>query len=314
LDAAADALAKYEGDLDLNGLTSLSDASSVYLGTHNGNLDLSGLKSLSDAAATGLGKHKGSLYLYGLNSLSDAAAAGLGNHKGSLYLKGLTSLSAAAVESLGKLEGDLDLNGLTSLSDAAAERLGRHEGILELNSLTFLSDTVAAGLGKHKGILYLYGLKSLSDTAARSFLSNLLSYNELDYSLEILKKNGDKIVFNKTLTDRFKILITENKNEKRENILKEKSMKIKILQPQKTIWSAETKEMMLEIDGNNVTIRQYEDDNGGEVWVILNGGDLIQSRQLEDKDLREVIDICAWNIRNGMFDKINEEFDSNDIE
>ena len=65
-DAAAEALAKHEGDLSLDGLTSLSDSAAESLAKLEGDLSLKGLTSLSDVAAEALAKHRGKV------SLSDA--------------------------------------------------------------------------------------------------------------------------------------------------------------------------------------------------------------------------------------------------
>jgi len=136
-----ESLGKHEGDLYLNGLTSLSDAAAQSLSRYRGSLELGGgahwqnaMKDLTDAAAESLSKHKGGdLSLGGLTSLSDAAAEFLSKHEGDLSLYRLTSLSDAAAESLSKHEGALDLRGLTELSDAAAESLGKYKGELSLN-------------------------------------------------------------------------------------------------------------------------------------------------------------------------------------
>ena len=91
---AAQALAKHEYSLYLDGLTSLSVAAAQALRKHQGRaLYLRGLTSLSDAAADALAKHEGELYLSGLTSLSDAAAEALARHKGPLHLDGLISVN-----------------------------------------------------------------------------------------------------------------------------------------------------------------------------------------------------------------------------
>ena len=72
-------------DLDLNGLTKLTEANAKYLSNHNGDLYLRGLKEISNAAATLLSKHKGYLDLGGLTELSDAAAKSLSKHEGQVW-------------------------------------------------------------------------------------------------------------------------------------------------------------------------------------------------------------------------------------
>jgi hypothetical protein len=74
---AAETLAEHEGNLLLNGLTTISAEAAEALAKHWGYLSLDGLTTLSDKAAEALAKHKGDLYLDGLTTLSDKAAATL---------------------------------------------------------------------------------------------------------------------------------------------------------------------------------------------------------------------------------------------
>lgn len=101
-DTAAEALAKHEGGLWLNGLTSLSERAAQRLADHWGYLNLNGLTSLSDAAAEALGRHTGELTFRGLTSLSDSAAEALARHRGTIELARETSLSEAAAAALEK--------------------------------------------------------------------------------------------------------------------------------------------------------------------------------------------------------------------
>jgi len=182
-DAAAQALAKHEGNLSLDGLTSLSDAALQALAQHKGSLYLNGLTSLSDAALQALAQHKGgTLSLNGLTSLSDAALQALAQHKGGLSLDGLTSLSDAAAQALAQHKrGGLSLKGLTSLSDAAVQALAQHKrGGLSLKGLTSLSDAAVQALAQHEGNLWLDGLTSLSDAAVQALAQHKGRYLSLD--------------------------------------------------------------------------------------------------------------------------------------
>jgi len=187
----AKALSKHVGGLSLNGLTSLSDAAAEALSTGNDYLGLNGLKSLSDGTAEALGKHNGSLSLNGLKSLSAGAAESLSRHEGYLSIDGLTSLSDAGAESLSKHKGDLSFHRLESLSDspghiALAEKLASQKGELGLSGLKTLSDGAAEALSKYDGELGLGGLKSLSDGAAEA-----LSKHEGELNLGGLKSLSD---------------------------------------------------------------------------------------------------------------------------
>ena len=187
-DAAAESLSKHKGNLGLNRLTTLSDAAALSLSKYEGNLVLKGLTELTDVAAENLGKHAGGfLLLTGLTELSDAAAKSLSKHEGGLDLSGLTELSDVASDSLSKHEGDLYLNGLAELTDVAAKKLSKHKGGLVLIGLTELTDVAAESLSKHKvWWLSLSGLTSLSDAAAES-----LSKHERDLYLNGLTKLSD---------------------------------------------------------------------------------------------------------------------------
>jgi len=182
-DAAAESLSRHEGCLSLLGLTALSDAAAESLSKHDGFLGLDGLVTLSDAAAESLSKHDGDLHLDGLATLSDAAAESLSKHERELHIHGLTTLSDAAAESLSKYkQKNLSLPGLETLSDAAAESLSKYKGNLSLNSLETLSDAAAESLSKHTGDLNLDGLTTLSDAAAESLSKHdgLLSLDGLE--------------------------------------------------------------------------------------------------------------------------------------
>ena len=76
-------LRKHKGyNLELNGLTSLSNAAAESLSKHGGGegeLHLNGLTSLSDAAAESLSRHEGDLRL-DLDGLPDSAAGILRQH------------------------------------------------------------------------------------------------------------------------------------------------------------------------------------------------------------------------------------------
>ena len=195
--AAAQALAKHEGELFLNGLTTLSEAAAESLGKHQGDLFLSGLTSISDQVGNALAKSKNGLALDSLKRLTNYSALmlatnlkwislnsldNLSESDGHLalanliskdpteivYLNGLKSLSDSTAEALSKYKGEFELNGLTSLSDTAITVLAKHEGHLSLNGLATLSDAAAEALANHAGGLSLDGLTSLSDTTAEA--------------------------------------------------------------------------------------------------------------------------------------------------
>jgi|LakMenEpi03Aug12_release.lakeMendotaPanAssembly.Ray.scaffolds.fasta_scaffold70706_2 predicted DNA-binding WGR domain protein len=247
-DAAAESLSKHKGELNLSELTSLSDSSghvalagklASQKGEWEWELDLRGLTSLSDAAAEALSKHKGRLNLSGLTSLSDAAAEALSKHKGDISFynlkisdelhnpkgaPGYVALALSLIRSgisfarcdyydMGKwslqdtpahinlakgismLKGYLELKELVNLSDAAAEILSKHKGVLRLEGLANLSDAAAEALSKHEGDLDLNGLESLSDAAAKSLSKHkgyLVLSGSIKQKVEKYKKQSGK--------------------------------------------------------------------------------------------------------------------------
>ena len=121
----ARALAQRNGNLALDGMTSLTDAAaSALAGNRGGTLFLNGLKQLSEPAATALAAREGRLSLTGLATLSSGAAHALSAHKGDwLFLDGLPALPAAAAKSLAQHRGAVSLRGLTTLTDDALKAL-----------------------------------------------------------------------------------------------------------------------------------------------------------------------------------------------
>jgi hypothetical protein len=153
LEIAQELLDAVEGEIDAidaNKFDAIDDLAAEALAKHEHNLSLDGLTKLSDAAVEALAKHQGDwLFLDGLTQLSDAAAEALAKRQGGLYLNGLTQLSDAAAEALAQHQGELHLNGLTQLGDAAAEALAQHEGHLSLDGLRQFSEAAAEMLSKH---------------------------------------------------------------------------------------------------------------------------------------------------------------------
>jgi hypothetical protein len=159
-ESAAKSLAKFQGRIYLNGLTSISIKVANALAKHSKNqpLHLDGITELPEATQIALGKHSGSLSLNGLTDISDEAAEVLSMHQfwGDLYLNGLTRLSDGAARAFAKryrypYTCELHLNGLTELTDTAAEELSQGDGyIVFLNGLTSLSPQAAASFAKSK--------------------------------------------------------------------------------------------------------------------------------------------------------------------
>ena len=82
-------------------------------------------------------------------------------------------------------------------------------------------------------------------------------------------------------------------------------MKIKVLEPQKVIYSAETREITIDYNGTKLIIRQAEDDNGGENIVLIDDK-WIKSYELKEEDLKQIVETICDNIRDGSFDAKGE--------
>ena len=82
-------------------------------------------------------------------------------------------------------------------------------------------------------------------------------------------------------------------------------MKITVLEPQRVVFSAVTREITIDYIGKNFIIRQFEDDNGGENSILIDN-DMIKSYELEDEALKEVVDTICANIQDGEFDEKGE--------
>ncbi len=91
-DPAAEALAKHQGDIYLDGLTSLSAEAAQALAKHEGELSLNGLTSLSAEAAQALAKCGGGLPR-NMAILSEAAAQVLAKHDAAAAFADITDLN-----------------------------------------------------------------------------------------------------------------------------------------------------------------------------------------------------------------------------
>lgn len=206
---------------------SIQNDAAYFLANCNYDLNLDGLTQISDEATHSLSKNKGKLSLNGLVELSDASAESLSRFEGhSLELNGLPELSDAAAESLSKIKGELSLNGLTRLGDtsghvALAEKLLKKQN-LSLDSLIELSDSMAERLSKHLGSISLDGLTKLSDEAifflAKIPEDNLFLSKEIATQIRSYHKNQKAEDF-RTVKDS---IDTNKKEQKKEKLQEQK--------------------------------------------------------------------------------------------
>ncbi len=148
----ARALAKRQGGLSLEGLTSLSEEAAKVLGGKLGG-NLPRLTSLTVESAKAIagpvpGQFHRTLVLDGLTTLPDDIALAIGgkDSRGNLHLNGLTTLTPVAAKAVCQREGDLYLDGLTTIPDDTLKALAEHKSpgyarpVVFLRGLTKLSD------------------------------------------------------------------------------------------------------------------------------------------------------------------------------
>jgi hypothetical protein len=190
----AEALAKHEVDLSLDGLTTITPEVAEALAKHKGDLSLDGLTTITPDVAVALAKHKGEwLHLNGLTTITPEVAEALAKYEGWLSLVGLTELNAVALakaltkheysvspdglleshtlgfaRAIAKHRRRVSLDRLTTITPAVAEVLAKHKGMLLLDGLTTITPEVAEALAKHKGVLHLNGLTELTPEVAEA--------------------------------------------------------------------------------------------------------------------------------------------------
>jgi hypothetical protein len=160
-DDAAELLSKCPGDLFLEGLEKISDASAESLSKHTGEkIDLEGLIELSDAAAESLSKYKGQLYL---------------NHEMRDRLENLPrTLSIEIAKEFLENNASIDLTQFNQLDEDAAHVLSGINAPLRLGLIAELSESAALNLASYCG----YYLSIKTEKWGKSMKHNL-SYQKL---------------------------------------------------------------------------------------------------------------------------------------
>lgn len=91
-------------------------------------------------------------------------------------------------------------------------------------------------------------------------------------------------------------------------------MKLKITKSERVIWSAETREVCFDMNGTELVVRQYEDDNGSETWVRVGDGDLIRDYEVEDQEIVTIVNKLLGLFRSGDFDEEGVEIETDELE
>lgn len=71
------------------------------------------------------------------------------------------------------------------------------------------------------------------------------------------------------------------------------AMRVYIEEPQRIIHQRTTYQLVVNVDGDKVTIRKSEDDNGTESWICSEkhtAGDFVSDADLEDKTIKELVE------------------------
>jgi hypothetical protein len=181
----ATALARHQGTKDGlyfgPKLTKLSDAAAEAIASYQGRIWFAGLNTMSVGVAKALAKLRHHLFLLGLKELPAEIAQALASHQNDLSLNGVEHLSEDAAAALAKFEGDLYFDSLTDLTEQAAVAIAGHRGELSLGGLGEVIDAVAMALAKHRGLVFIYPDTKISAAAANAVATN---------NFHILKQSG----------------------------------------------------------------------------------------------------------------------------
>ncbi|MBU3679729.1 MAG: hypothetical protein FGM32_09015 [Candidatus Kapabacteria bacterium] len=146
----------------------------VILARFQGDIYLNDLQSLTEDVASALSGLSGKLYLGEAVEIDVHIARRLAKIGSGLVLNS-PNLSDEVIHELAQSCSVLGLDGLASLSPAAATSLSNHVGQLSLNGLMNATDEVAMLLSKHEGPLDLMNfsdMDKLSDAAKEAMLCN----------------------------------------------------------------------------------------------------------------------------------------------
>jgi hypothetical protein len=129
------------GWVNLGFLTDLPQELLPKIGDFNGDLHLNGLTSLTVSEAAVLGGHKGWLYLNGISEVTDDVAAQLASHQSDVYLDGLTTLTHAGLAAKLASRPWLFLDHVVHVSGGVDAVLAGYGGRLSMRSMPDLIPT-----------------------------------------------------------------------------------------------------------------------------------------------------------------------------
>ncbi|MDF1663684.1 MAG: hypothetical protein P1V97_18085, partial [Planctomycetota bacterium] len=139
--------------LDLRGVVALKEGVADALRRFSGMLNLNGVAALSIADAKKLAlQRKGSLFLKGLKAPTLELVKEIVKHEGnSLSFGVIDDKNRELVKELSKYPRLLRFEGMTALTKEFAEEIGAHEGVLRLDQLTSLDAKLLPILAAHRG-------------------------------------------------------------------------------------------------------------------------------------------------------------------
>jgi hypothetical protein len=91
-------------------------------------------------------------------------------------------------------------------------------------------------------------------------------------------------------------------------------MKLTVKNPERVIWSAETREVTVNDGERDITVRFYEGWEGAETLIRINDGELLKSYEVEDAELVELADKIAYSFKADLFENAGDEIDVDDLE
>jgi hypothetical protein len=183
---------------------SITDEAAAALSRYNGDLPLFSIETLSITQARSLSNNDGLLILDGLTSISDELAEILSKHRGMLSLQGLTSLTERTAEHLSCYQGKaLALTRIESFSVDAVKTMCCFKGIMFLNPKT---EELLVKLRKTCGFDFLILSEFITSMLVEGYLESNYSFSRLLYPC--ITVNADKFLKEEGIDNDFSNLIS----------------------------------------------------------------------------------------------------------
>lgn len=164
-------IARFFGDLELEGIETIDYEEARYLSRHSGELSLPNLKELTEDCAERFESHIGGLSLPKITEISDASAMHLSKRPWGGLEIGLTTLTDESARWLAKSNPGLTMYMLQTLSDTGIfefiKRPYFHQDFIFLPPFNCLTPEIARAVAKHEdGNNYLSGINHLTPSCA----------------------------------------------------------------------------------------------------------------------------------------------------